>query len=617
MKFSAVSLSCLYLLVITIASSHASTLKSSSIIHDEADEGQGRFLKKTRVKHTEAPSQVQTTPTNTTMEDFSTYAIASANKLNPDAAKTFAFWTPEKIKAAVPLDADGTAPGGAGGVDPLTVFDDHWPFGGAVQRTVGRIFFLFPGGGPVYCSGTAVTDSTSGRSIILTAAHCVYDEFGTGFSNYGLFIPNQDDGYYDDTDWNCFNDPFGCWATAFGVVDQEWASFFNFDYDYAFYAVSDIGAHVGTALSDALDVAVGSLPIRFTAPTLGSNTYALGYPTDNDPLLRYCVDPLDDNGNQLSLPNCMLGGGSSGGPWIQPMDVTTGFGSIIGVNSNGPVAGAGMNSPKLFGTSAECLFNIVRTRNFASVVNRGVIVNPLVACPPSPPTVIFRDDFAGTSLAAARWSVDNDSEGRSTFGSTPIITGGMARLTFDTFRFKGTEIYTNNRFSRGTYGLEIEARIRFANPRPSGLVASFFTYYERASGAADGIETNFLAKQINKGAANTPINLETYDDFTGKEVLPYFSSKTAYVAGLNVGTWHIYVIRWLPGRTEWLVDGAVVASSTQAQPNANSNVCLSFWAAGSDWSEAYDKNFKPASNSGSNRRYYYDVDYVEVRQRNS
>jgi len=235
------------------------------------------------------------------------------------------------------------------------------------------------------------------------------------------------------------------------------------------------------------------------------------------------------------------------------------------------------------------------------------------------PVVVFRDDFLGTSLDYTRWSVDIDSEGRSQFGNSPIISGGIARFRFDTYGFIGTEIYTNNLFSRGTFGLEIEARIRLVNPLPSGLVASFFTYFEKSSGAADGIEINFLSKQINldAGTGTAPIDLETYDNFVGNEVLPYFSSQTVDIAGLSVGSWHTYIIRWLPGRTEWLVDGAVVASSNKAQPNADSYVCLSFWAADSDWSKAYDGNLKPASSSGSNQQFFYHVDYVEVRQRSS
>lgn len=73
-------------------------------------------------------------------------------------------------------------------------------------------------------------------------------------------------------------------------------------------------------------------------------------------------------------------------------------------------------------------------------------------------------------------------------------------------------------------------------------------------------------------------------------------------------------IRWLPGKTEWLIDDVVVASSTKAQPDANTPVRLNFWAPTSSWTDAYSSSLKPARKASANVRYYYDVEWVEVRQ---
>jgi hypothetical protein len=43
-----------------------------------------------------------------------------------------------------------------------------------------------------------------------------------------------------------------------------------------------------------------------------------------------------------------------------------------------------MGSPKLFGTSAACLFSVAKSYEFTSVVNRGIIVKPTVDCQPTP-----------------------------------------------------------------------------------------------------------------------------------------------------------------------------------------------------------------------------------------
>ena len=73
----------------------------------------------------------------------------------------------------------GTGKGGVrnGGRSLQDLVDDApWTNGGDVLMAAGRIMFRM--GGSLYvCSGTAVKDeNTPGRSIILTAAHCVHDE---------------------------------------------------------------------------------------------------------------------------------------------------------------------------------------------------------------------------------------------------------------------------------------------------------------------------------------------------------------------------------------------------------------------------------------------------------
>ena len=68
--------------------------------------------------------------------------------------------------------------------------------GGVVQTAAGRIYFEMPSNpkwkrwAGYVCSGTVATDDTSGRSIIITAAHYVYDDANKAFARNVLFIPN-------------------------------------------------------------------------------------------------------------------------------------------------------------------------------------------------------------------------------------------------------------------------------------------------------------------------------------------------------------------------------------------------------------------------------------------
>jgi hypothetical protein len=264
----------------------------------------------------------------------------------------------------------GSGGGGGGG----TVTDAEWTGGGTIQQVAGRIYFEMPSNarrkGPwsgYVCSGTVATDETNGRSVIVTAAHCVHDDVNKAFARNVLFIPNQASTSGAGTDLECSNDPMGCWIPSLGVVDVNWTTRTfpdNVAWDYAFYVVKDTGMHQGAAASsEGLDVAAGSLGISFNVPVsdaAGSNsdfTHALGYSYDSDPLFMYCAEDMTTEGTaNWWLPSCGLTGGSSGGPWIQPMDPGTGTGPIISVNSWGYTNQPGMAGPKLYGTSAACLF---------------------------------------------------------------------------------------------------------------------------------------------------------------------------------------------------------------------------------------------------------------------
>jgi hypothetical protein len=268
--------------------------------------------------------------------------------------------------------------GGGGGGGGGTIANAEWTGQGVVQDAVGRIYFEMPDNvqrtvwlGYV-CSGTVVNDATTGRSIILTASHCVYDDANKAFARNVLFIPDQAETSGAGTDRNCTNDPIGCWAPTFGVVDVNWTTRTfpnNVHWDYAFYVVKDAGAHSAglSAATDQLDAAVIAMDVSFAAPTAGSVSHALGYSYSVDPQFMYCADPMQNlNADNWFLPNCGLTGGSSGGPWSQPFNVTTGNGPIISVNSWGYTNQPGMAGPKLSGTTASCVFANAQSQAFGT-----------------------------------------------------------------------------------------------------------------------------------------------------------------------------------------------------------------------------------------------------------
>jgi hypothetical protein len=315
--------------------------------------------------------------------------------------------TSDLIPFAVNTSASADGGSDPGGGSAYVVANAAWSAAGAVQTAAGRLYFEMPANakrkGPwngYVCSGTVATDDASDRSVIITAAHCVYDDANKAFARNVLFIPNQASTTGSGTDTNCGNDPMGCWVPTFGVVDVNWTSRTfpnNIPWDYAYYVVNNKGAHKGTeATSDSLDTAAGSLDVRFTQPSYDDGapaadsadfTYALGYSYSEDPNFMYCAEDMTIEGsyNDYWLASCDLSGGSSGGPWVQPMEINTGRGPIISVNSWGYTNSPGMAGPRLFGTSAACVFDRARDTGFTNVPTSdgeaGVAVNPETSCP--------------------------------------------------------------------------------------------------------------------------------------------------------------------------------------------------------------------------------------------
>lgn len=123
-------------------------------------------------------------------------AKKNPKKLKTKAKKTLDYWTDEKVATAQyrNLDVGGDRRQMLRKARELAaaVGDTGWLKGGTVQEAVGRLLFTMPDGDYI-CSATAVADAAAdGRSVVLTAAHCAYDDHNKAFASNALFIPNQD-----------------------------------------------------------------------------------------------------------------------------------------------------------------------------------------------------------------------------------------------------------------------------------------------------------------------------------------------------------------------------------------------------------------------------------------
>lgn len=215
------------------------------------------------------------------------------------AAELDAFWTPERIRDAVPLDpptvADpsftnepaATEPGGAPVVVPGSAPTGMGANG--IAETEGRLFFELDGG-TYLCSATVIAGNN--KSTIATARHC---GFGSGGTNY-RFAPsftnnNAPHGWWD-------------WRVAGWVTGGD-----GIAHDYAFIALN---TQNGRYVTDV----VGSGGLAFNA---GHDHYMriVGIPgaTNN---FHSCEGPsYSGPSNQYLMNNCNgMSGGASGGAWL-------------------------------------------------------------------------------------------------------------------------------------------------------------------------------------------------------------------------------------------------------------------------------------------------------------
>ncbi|RST08465.1 peptidase [Streptomyces sp. WAC07149] len=248
--------------------------------------------------------------------------------------QTPGFWTAERMRQATPLDLEA-APGGARTApakaalptrvlptSPTSVMafpqaGGAWTGGGSVVKTSGRVFFTFQGR-TASCSGDSVTSQNG--STVITAGHCVKYQ-GAWHTNW-IFVPAYDNG----------NAPYGQWSAVKTFATDQWAASEDMNTDVGLAVVAPLN---GQKLSQV----VGAQGILFNGG-YNKRMYSFGFPAAapyDGTKLVYCSA---NTGKDFLLTKdhsmaCNMTGGSSGGPWFQDFNESTGLGTQVSVNSFG------------------------------------------------------------------------------------------------------------------------------------------------------------------------------------------------------------------------------------------------------------------------------------------
>ncbi len=303
--------------------------------------------------------------------------VLAGESANARHDRIVGYWTAARMQSATPRDFVRNASGdfkpfarpGTGGGGSVT--GASWPDGkGLIYKASGKVFFTM-GGSRYVCSGAVADDGRTGYSLILTAAHCAYDEVADEFATNWMFIPQYDSSPTS----TCANTAFGCWTASALVVHNGYASRETFDdeatwHDFAF-AVVGAGGKSGTA---QLDGTVGSFGITFNKFGTGTKMYAFGYPAaekykGNN--LTYCAGPVGYdpyNSNSTYRMDCNMTGGSSGGPWLSGFDETSGDGTLSSLNSYGYSGVRAMHGP-WFNSDTQDVYGAANSTTTNAIVN--------------------------------------------------------------------------------------------------------------------------------------------------------------------------------------------------------------------------------------------------------
>ncbi|MDR5699374.1 trypsin-like serine peptidase [Agromyces aerolatus] len=232
-----------------------------------------------------------------------------------EAAEATDYWTPERMRTAIPADSLVVDAGVAmlstevetGAPVTYAGVDAGVDAGASSERPtaapgVGKVFFV-KGDRRYVCSGNSV--GSGNGSVVATAGHCVHGGgYGESFVSQWVFVPAYHEGAA----------PYGIWSATGFSVSEQWSVNKDYSYDTGF-------VRVGKVDDRTLAQAAGASPIAFNQAR-GLDYTAFGYPAAppfDGQTVKSCTgtatpDPYYETQSQ-GIP-CDMTPGSSGGPWF-------------------------------------------------------------------------------------------------------------------------------------------------------------------------------------------------------------------------------------------------------------------------------------------------------------
>jgi V8-like Glu-specific endopeptidase len=296
------------------------------------------------------------------------------------AAKAVAYWTPARMRSAIPYrpkataralaDADGptrgaevsvagrdvgSESGSAGsGLTTKAAVSVPRPYTNAPDKFNGKVFFSH-GGLNYVCSGTLINNPA--KNLVWTAGHCVADGQGDHrFHTNWIFVPAYNSN-------GAGLNPYGKWAASSLWTTTPWIQKGNFRQDLGAAVLKKQGGQT-------LGQKIGGQGIAFNKAAQ-ANYADFGYPQAspfNGQSQFRCNSPLVSRDNPfvgvgpLTMKiNCNMTGGSSGGGWLVGLNAQ-GIGQVRSVNSYGYTNDKTHEFGPYQGNEALSLYNAVKNK---------------------------------------------------------------------------------------------------------------------------------------------------------------------------------------------------------------------------------------------------------------
>jgi len=288
----------------------------------------------------------------------------------PDPEEVLKYWTPERMRDAKPEpmrlvpgpeQAEASKTRSLAAVTTTRVRDLHtYPY-----NAVGRLYYS-RGANTWSCTATIIASN-----IILTAAHCMYDQNTKKWASNINFVPSYAPGSSADT--------FA--AVGPPIIPKIWEDGGGHQFDYAMVRVQ------GDMLVkyQKLVLAVGRVPDTTPYHSIGYPRRAIpGYDFDGEHMWE-CVGASSGLKQGLLTMENNMTEGCSGGPWLSESDAGQTVRSVFGLNSAIDLDRSATVVSPYFDIKVLQMYQAVTKIDFTTVWERSLpdcgyqIVSPLYA----------------------------------------------------------------------------------------------------------------------------------------------------------------------------------------------------------------------------------------------